>query len=178
MHRNSGFTLIELIMVIVLLGILSAFALPRFADLSSNAETAVVNGFLGALQSSRAIHYSSWQVNGRSSALVDYTALTNTIGVLTGNAVDGIAHELDCDLIWADLLEDPPALAFVSGVNGYLSSFTGDQWGRSAQQIAVLGEASDVYCHYVYVTNKAAAPTIRYNISTGEIDVVSWPYSP
>src|SRR5690606_33572062 len=57
--QQSGFTLIELIMVIVILGILSAFALPRFADLSGDAERAAVEGALGAVKSASAIAHSA-----------------------------------------------------------------------------------------------------------------------
>ncbi len=63
MKKQAGFTLIELIMVIVILGILSAFALPRFADLSGNAETAANQGIIGALRSASAI--------GRAACLAD-----------------------------------------------------------------------------------------------------------
>lgn len=57
MIRNSsrGFTLIELIIVIVILGILSAFAIPRFADLSSNARIGVIESISGSMKSVTAI---------------------------------------------------------------------------------------------------------------------------
>ena len=48
-NNAQGFTLIELVIVIVIIGIISAFALPRFADLGSDAKVAVVEGFKGTI---------------------------------------------------------------------------------------------------------------------------------
>ncbi len=59
MVRNEkGFTIIELVVVIVILGILAAVAFPKFQDLSTDAKTAVVSGAVAAVKSAAVITFA------------------------------------------------------------------------------------------------------------------------
>lgn len=58
LKNKEGFTLIELVMIIVILGILAAVALPKYQDMAREARQAVVDGVAGALKSAAVITFA------------------------------------------------------------------------------------------------------------------------
>lgn len=69
-RKQQGFTIIELVVVIVILGILAAVAFPKFQDLSGDAKTAVVNGHVASLKSAAVISYAKNQGSKASFASI------------------------------------------------------------------------------------------------------------
>ncbi|MEJ3669574.1 prepilin-type N-terminal cleavage/methylation domain-containing protein [Stutzerimonas stutzeri] len=97
--QQSGFTMIELIMVIVILGILAAFALPKFADFSGDARVSTVNGVGGSIRSAAAIAHAAQLAAGaaeNADVTLEGTAIKMVGGYPTA-AVDGIIAAAQVD---------------------------------------------------------------------------------
>lgn len=86
-RQMQGFTLIELVIVIAIIGILSAVAIPKFINLSSNAQTAATNAIAGALGAANASNYAARKLS--SSLGVAVTNCTSVASALQGGLPSG-----------------------------------------------------------------------------------------
>ena len=98
---EHGFTIIELVVVIALLGLLAAVALPKFADLTSEARTAALSGIQGGFTAGVQIVHSKWLAtpgSGAGNVSIDgATVVVNAAGwptVDTANSAQDTASEL------------------------------------------------------------------------------------
>ncbi len=89
--QQKGFTLIELVMVIVILGILAAFALPKFADLSQNANISSIEGARGAVKSATGIAHAAFLAGGSSASVNLEGSYTLTFGYPAADDIAAIA---------------------------------------------------------------------------------------
>jgi len=117
MQNQKGFTLVELVVVIVILGILAATALPRFVNLTNDARIASVNGVAGGLRSAVAVVQSRYMATGNMTATtvttVDGTSVTVNAGtgIPTGAAIGIGAAMQSVDGFTADYTA-PAAVTF------------------------------------------------------------------
>jgi prepilin-type N-terminal cleavage/methylation domain-containing protein len=169
MNKAQGFTLIELIIVIIILGILAVTAAPRFLDLSSDAEEATFRGAAAAFRQGVVQVHQVWLIRGNNQAVQDLIEIGDPIvgGDLSVNSngypADTRGSSLtlnslnDCLDVWRAVLD-----------TGSVSVDGGDTADYTATFNGVNGNGNGS-CTYALVSNPLL--TVDYDSENGQVDI-------
>jgi MSHA pilin protein MshB len=126
--QSSGFTLIELVIVVVILGFLAVTAIPKFIDLTEQAKQANIEGMAGGFATAVSLARAQWEAEGRpqdtsnrnsvdydGSILILTTEATGirpgyVVGLTGGAGLGGGFTANNCIEVWENILQQPPRL--------------------------------------------------------------------
>ena len=170
---QAGFTIIELIVVILLLGILTATALPRFLDVTDEAHAAVVDAVQGGLVTGGALFRAQFVAEGENAgvALTEFNSnYPNNSGYPVGTANLTLDTSADCLAIYEGLLQEGrPTISAAAATNAAID--TGDTLGAGTDFLAKLDGGA---CNYAYIgqyedLDNNTVPQLTLNVTTGAV---------
>ncbi|HMA66632.1 MAG TPA: type II secretion system protein [Desulfosalsimonadaceae bacterium] len=82
LKNQQGFTLIEIIAVLIILGILGAVAVPKYVDLTEEADEAAVSEQASSLAAGCAMNYAKYKLTGNANSYVDITECSDALSVV------------------------------------------------------------------------------------------------
>lgn len=139
-RKEKGFTLIELVMVIVILGILAAFALPRFADFGNEARISSITGLAGSMRSAASIAHAR-QIANNDGPDANVTLENQSIDMAAGYPAATAAGIGEAAQVSADYSNFDSSDADSTSITYFIAPDTGD--GSSAECRATYTEADN-----------------------------------
>ncbi len=169
LNKASGFTLIELVIVVVILGFLAATAIPKFLDLTAQAKQANIEGMAGGFATGVSLARAQWEAEARPNDggdpkknFVSYDGTTvylsvedvdNNVrpGYIIGTTAVSAVADVNCSEVWNAILQQPPTTS------------TTDLDVDSAVDYFVSKDDSDL-CHYYLKASlaRSSGDTTKY----------------
>lgn len=181
MKQQKGFTIIELVVVILLLGILTATALPRFMDVTDEAHDAVVNGVVSGLGTGAALFRAEWYASSQPSVVTSWASMhANPSGFPIGITDSRLLNTQDCEDIFTTLLQpagrpDVDSLTATTGAALVAGNLSGAIVNAN-DFVAHKGLAG--ICQFAYVgqfknanATGANVPVINFNVLTQTVSL-------
>jgi len=184
-RQMNGFTLIELVIVIIVLGVLSATAIPKFINMQDDANRSTLKGQFGAFASSVKLYHSGWLVGGNSTAIENLESfgdgdVSSTVTGYPYSTSGTTTHPFTaCEELWTGLTNTSLTIAGLAD----------DELADSNVDIAYTYSAvpnSDpdaplildtcIYRALHFIQRNQETLTMNYKADTGEVTIIDASY--